>query len=411
MVLALVIIFFVIVLIIGVYKVCKERREEAEKERVAEATRKVNALIKKYTMMSINDNRNEVQFPIAPELVNKEVVFTVNSYKENTAAIYDRYLAITNEVKSILDRGAASVNAKYAYLTANEDKLKRLKTEGESCLARLASYKIEMLNEDQDLLFEMKLAFGYLLNSLKSNSESLTVKKFITSDKPSDLALFEYENDPVILLWEHYYFCLFSNVILVFDEQGAFATAIDPSALKIMIERKIIPISVINGIVETNQYIADDSKCISQGSTKSTWRYTRRDGSPDRRYSFNPRLEYRTDTYEYVIVEFILEDRKVAFSASSEAIADAFEKVIPNYSRKCNNRHNPTPEFLMLLRQLEGENSTQVESMIQACDARSDTKHYFCKLIGEDNAPIESGAQAGNARSSANGYSCKLIAS
>lgn len=176
------------------------------------------------------------------------------------ATVYDRYLLVTDEIKRILAcTGCISVDEKYSYLTSNEDKLRKLKEEGDACLSQLSSYKIEMLNDDRNLLFELNLAFRYLLNSQKCQSESLAITEFIVPHKPSDLMLFQYENDPIILFWEQYYFCLFSSVILVFDKNGVFSTAIDPSALKIGIKRETTSVTVRDGTIGPNQYIADDS--------------------------------------------------------------------------------------------------------------------------------------------------------
>ncbi len=375
-------IYFIYLIAQSVSKSREQQRVAAENDRVVEVTRKIEALINKYTMMRLNANRTVVQFQIAPDLINKEVVFTVNSYKDRMAAIYNRHSLITNEINRILAcTDCISVDEKYSHLISCEDKLKQLKEEGDSCLSQLSSYKIEILNDNRDLLFEMKLAFRYLLNSKKCQSDSLTIKEFITPDKPSDLMLFRYENEPIILFWEQYYFCLFSNVILVFDKKGVFSTAIDPSALKVVINKETTSVTVSNGTAGSNQYIADDSKCISQGITRSTWLHTCRDGSPDLRYSYNPRLEYRTDTYEYVVIEFVIADKKVSFSASSGTVGDAFEKATPNYLRKCNNRHDPIPEFLILVKKLSEEDNAQIESIIQVCNARADANNYFCKLI------------------------------
>lgn len=375
-------IYFIYLIAQSVSKSREQQRVAAENDRVVEVTRKIEALINKYTMMRLNANRTVVQFQIAPDLINKEVVFTVNSYKDRMAAIYNRHSLITNEINRILAcTDCISVDEKYSHLISCEDKLKQLKEEGDSCLSQLSSYKIEILNDNRDLLFEMKLAFRYLLNSKKCQSDSLTIKEFITPDKPSDLMLFRYENEPIILFWEQYYFCLFSNVILVFDKKGVFSTAIDPSALKVVINKETTSVTVSNGTAGSNQYIADDSKCISQGITRSTWLHTCRDGSPDLRYSYNPRLEYRTDTYEYVVIEFVIADKKVSFSASSGTVGDAFEKATPNYLRKCNNRHDPIPEFLILVKKLSEEDNAQIESIIQVCNARADANNYFFKLI------------------------------
>lgn len=224
----------------------------------------------------------------------------------------------------------------------------------------------------------------YRNNSLHKEQRGKMVRNVNTHiyfHTPYDLMLFRYENEPIIVFFEQCYFCLFSNVILIFDKSGVFSTAIDPSALKVKIKRDTTAVTVSNGNAALNQYIADDSKCISQGSTRSTWLHTCREGSSDLRYSYNPRLEYRTDTYEYVSVEFIISDKRVAFTASSSAVGDAFEKVTLSYTRKCNNRHDPIPEFLMLLKKLNDDENAQIESIIQVCNARSGANNYFCKLI------------------------------
>ena len=336
----------------------------------------------KDNLTSIIAGREALPFPIEHEFINEEIVLTVNSYKERMIPIYERYSFTSNEIKKILDcTDCISVNEKYFYLSSNEDRLEQLKEERDSCLSQLSSYKIEILDDNRDLSYDMQLAFRCLLNSIKCQSDSLTIKEFITHDKPSDLMLFKYENKPVILLWGQHYFCLFSNVILVFDKTGVFATAIDPSALRVTVKSMTESVLFTNGTARWNQYTADDSKCISQGTTRSTWLHTCRDGSPDLRYNHNPRLEHRIDTYEYVIVEFIIANKKVSFSASSGAVGDAFEKAFSGYSRRRNKRHNPIPEFLMLVKSLSNEDDAQIDSIIQTCNSRPDANNYFCKIV------------------------------
>lgn len=374
-------IYFIYLIAQNASKNREQKRIVAENNRIAEMTRKVEELVHKYTLISLNASRTALPFKIETDFINKEVVFTVNSYKERMAAVYERYSFITNEINRILDcADCKSVDEKYSYITANEDKLKQLKEEGEVCISRLSSCKIEILNNEQERLLEMKHAIRHLQNSKKCQSDRSSIKEFFTSEKPNDLLLFRFENEPVILFFYPFYFCLFSNVILVFDKTGVFSTAIDPSALKVTIQRKTTSVTVNNGTVASNQFIAEDSKCLSHGTTRSTWLHSCRDGSPDLRYSYNPRLEYRTDTYEYTVIEFMIANKKVSFSVSSATAGDAFEKAAPNYARQCNNRHDPIPEFLMLVKMLCDEDNTQIESIINACKTRTDVKSYFCKL-------------------------------
>lgn len=364
-------IYFVYLIAQNILKRQKERR-----------VIKVEAIMQKYKLPSLSADGEVLSFPIDHALINQEVVFTVNSYKERMAAVLERYSSIANEINGILAcTGCASVDEKYSYLSSNKNKLKKLKEEGDSYLSQLSSYKIEMVNDNSDILPEMKLAFHCLLNSKKCKSDSITVKEFLSPDKPNDLIFFKCEIDPIILFLGQHYLCLFSNVILVFDKTGVFATAIDPSALRVKVKRMTTSVMFTNGTAEWNQYTADDSKCISQGTTRSTWLHTCRDGSPDLRYNHNPRLEHRIDTYEYVIVEFIIANKKVSFSASSGAVGDAFKKAIHSYSRRCNKRHNPIPEFLMLVKSLSNEDDAQIDSIIQTCNARPAANNYFCKIV------------------------------
>lgn len=109
-------IYFIYLIAQSVSKSREQQRIAAENNRIAEVTRKVEAFINKYTMMSLNANRTAVQFQIAPDLINKEVVFTVNSYKDRMAAIYDQYSLIT-----IIAENGITVLACEAMISAARD--------------------------------------------------------------------------------------------------------------------------------------------------------------------------------------------------------------------------------------------------------------------------------------------------
>ncbi len=361
----------------------EQERKDDERRRIAETTQKVEVLKRKYDLKIFKANATAVSFNIDTAFVNKEIILTVKDYKERMATTYEQYATVAKKIKQILDcNGYTSVDAKYLYLSNSEETLKQLKEEGERCLSHLSSCKIELLNEDIVLLAELKQAFQHLINSKKCNAKTANtnIKKFVVFKEPNELALFRYKSKPVTLFFEQHYFCLFSTVILVFDESGVFSTAIDPSALKILIKKETVSVNVSNGNTEANEYIAEDSKRVSQGVTNTTWLYTCRDGSPDLRYSYNPRLEYRTDTYEYVNVEFVISNKKISFSASSSIVADTFKKVAPKYAKKMNHRHNPIPDLLILVKDLSCEEKTQIDNIIQIYSDKADTDNYFCKL-------------------------------
>lgn len=359
-----------------------QKKRQKENYRLAEVGRKVNAIIHQYSPQDIGTYQSAALFKINPSLLNKEIIFAVKTYKERTANLHEKYSSVAQEIEEILScPGCQTVDEKYSYLTLHTDWLKTLKRDADDCLTQLASLKIEILNDDRDLLFEMKLAFHYLRNSKKCLSETGSVKDFITPLRPKELILFRFENEPIILFIEQFYFCLFSNVILVFDNLGVFSTAIDPSALKIVTRKEIASITLSNGNATSNQYIDEDSRCVSQGTTRSTWLHTCLDGTPDRRYSYNPRMEYRTDTYEYVVIEFAIANLKISFSASSCATGDAFEKSAAIYTRQCNNRHNTVPELLQLMKILCNNEDAQIDSMMKLSTVKAEADGYFCRLI------------------------------
>jgi len=354
----------------------------------AKITEKVKELTAKYSLNNIKTNTSALSLPfeLNHSLINHEITFAVNSYKERMRPIYEKYMHIFNETKKILAcNGCNSIKEKYLYLLANEEKLTELKNKGDSYYSQLSSYRIELLNEDCILLPKIKQAFLHLLNSKKCRS-NLSVKDLVTNKKPYELKLFKYSEEPCILLFEQCYFCLFSHVIFIFDKNGIFSTAIDPSALQLNVKRETETILVTlrdrNSSEKHWKYADSDSRCISQGTTtRSTYLHSCIDGSPDRRYNYNPRVEYRYDTYEYIIIELMLFGKKVSFLASSSKTGDAFEEVMFNYARKYNDRHDSILEFLTLIKLLNSTTNARLEKIIQSCAAKAETNSYFCRLI------------------------------
>lgn len=358
---------------------CIERERqlaEEEENRIAEVTGKVETFLSRYTLPSLSTNRTALPFKIEPALINQEVVFAVKSYKERMTTIYERYQIISDEINEILScLGCSTIDEKYSHLTTNEDTLKQLKEEADGILSDFASSKIELLHNDGDLLFEMKQAFNDLLNSKKCQSDSMNIKEFITPDKPSELMLFRYENEPVILFWEQYYFCLFSNVILVFDSNGNFSSALDPTALHIAVVRK-------KAQYRFDENIDTDSRAIAYTETRTRWLFACKDGSPDLRYNGNRPIEYTVEVngYEYGTITIKIGKHSITFSVSSSKALDLFETIPSIYCRICNNKHDPIPEFLVLIKMLGREDDVKIKGIMEVCNAKADVNNYFCKL-------------------------------
>lgn len=314
-------------------------------------------------------------------LVNKEVVFTVNQYKDNLRNSISKCNEIDQAIKNILSCvDCCNVDEKLNYLSEKTEELQRLKSESDMLHGEIAKRKIKLLNEDGNLLFLVKKSLTTLFSSKKCVIEGLNLKELICDEKPLDLEFFDYKYAPAILRIGKFLYCLFSNVILVFDENGVFATAIDPTALEIKVERVSVDVWVRNNTLPSHQYLDVDSKCIVQGTTRRTWAHTCRDGSPDLRYSYNPIIEYRTDKYEYGKITISILGSMISLSLSSDVATNAFERISREYIRKCNNRHNPIPEFLNLLYRVAEEGEQNIAHILTTNKSNPSTSNYFCVI-------------------------------
>ena len=362
-------------------KKSERRQEEREKQRISETTQKVDELITHYSPRKLVSLEKSQQPNTEIALVNKEVVFIVNQYKDNQRDIVAKCNDIDQAINRILScAGCSNIDEKLNYLNNKMDELQHLKAESDSLHMEIAKHKIKLLNEDGNLLLFVKKAFDALLSSKKCVIEGLELKEFICNEHPSDLAIFDYKYAPATLRLDGYNYCLFSNVILVFDDKGIFATAIDPTALAIKVERVRVDVWISDNTLPTHQYIDVDSKCVEQGQTRRTWVHTCRDGSPDLRYSYNPSIEYRTDKYEYGQVTISVLENYVQLALSSDVVTNALERVSQEYIHKHNNRHNPLPEFFNLLCKTSEDGDTNMAYILEATKANLTTSNYFCVI-------------------------------
>lgn len=374
-----------IVLIGSIISACaknsEKRKEERERQRISDVTQKVNEMITYYSPRK-SISLQKAQHPnVEVALVNKEVVFTVNQYKDNLRSSISKCNEIDQAIKHILSCvDCGNVDEKLNYLSGKTEELQRLKSESDMLHSEIAKQKIKLLNEDGNLLFLVKKSFTTLLSSKKCVIEGLNLKELICDEKPSDLEFFDYKYAPAILRIGKFFYCLFSNVILVFDENGVFATAIDPTALEIKVERVSVDVWVRNNTLPSHQYLDVDSKCIVQGTTRRTWAHTCRDGSPDLRYSYNPSIEYRTDKYEYGKIAISILGSTISLSLSSDVATNALERISREYIRKCNNRHNPIPEFLNLLYRVAEDGEQNIAHILDTNKSKPTTSNYFCVI-------------------------------
>ena len=135
-------------------KSSERRQEEKENQRISEVTQKVNELVARYSPNKMISLQKAQQPKSEIALVNKEVVFTVNQYKDNLKEIIAKCNEIDHSLKHILSCvGCSNVDDKFNHLTNKINELQRLKTESDSLHREITKHKIRLLNEDGNLLF------------------------------------------------------------------------------------------------------------------------------------------------------------------------------------------------------------------------------------------------------------------
>lgn len=378
-----------IYLIYLIYKSISESKEEvrkqAEKTRIAALELEVNKICETYKPKEIMLFEKAKQFITDSQIQNRELISTVKAYKQKVQKLSDECSLLKKQIEAILNcPNCHNADEKYNYLVSNQSQLDGLKYELDLKQSKIKQRKILLLNEDKDLLVQVNRAFMLLRTSQKCVSEDFNVKEVVLIGvEPVELSLFKYKYKPVVLFVNGFYFCLFSNVILVFDENGRFSSAIDTTAIKITTTKLTDRICFYNDRQLTHKYIDSDSKFVEKGETTHSWQYTRRDGMPDMRYSYNPLNSSRWDTYEFGEIVFEFVESNVRFTVSSYLALETFEKVVPLYIRKHNNKHNSIPEYLRLIDVLSCEKDSNIKYVIEKYNGTKNNQNYFCKEIME----------------------------
>lgn len=355
-----------------------DKIKSKDQERVDE----VNNIIDKYKVTDFQLSKIGKRYYAQNSLLNKDVISTVNKYKEKQLEMFDLASEVDGGITEILKcEECTTIDEKRKYLKKNIDVLERLKKESDYYHDEINNKKIQLLNENKDLLWDLKKFFLSLINSKKCVSEEVDIKSFLKAvKKPAELALFSYNYEPAMFNFDGFTYCLFSNVILVFDDNGTFSTALDPSAISIKLSVETCNIYFRNNETSYNEFVAEDSKRVSEGYTRRTYLHTCRDGSVDLRYSYNPQIEYRTDVYEYVVLTIKIIDKEITFTASSQRIKPALNNVAMRYFRKCNKLHDPIPDFIVLLKTILTDDSSlnYIENDLAKVE---EEQNYFCKIV------------------------------
>lgn len=365
-------------------KSVEQKQEQQRLNELAETEKAIQSLWKKYEPKNktYTDNADTIIVP-ENDSANIEIINCVKRYKSSTKTIYQELKSVNDCIYQILQKSKQFSDKKESlnFLNNNKDELERLKGESDNIQQRLSKIKISLFNDSDESVRALTNAIAQIEKSkkVKCSLDVHPLSEKARKKKPHDLNIFDYQFSPLILHFEKSTLCFFERCILVFDAQGRFRTALDPASFNIEIARSRCRVSVYSDKINSSEFVDTDSKCISKGNEVSSWAHTCRDGSPDLRYSYNPRLSYRTDVMEYGTIKFY----DTTYTVSSEAALNAMEIAKSKYCKSFNHYHNPIPSLMELLGTLTPDNMQFITNAKKQYTERTENKNYFCTIIGE----------------------------
>lgn len=366
----------VLLLIYGICLSISNKLKEKEANRVASVEREISRINEKYMPANLISVQPPIPFKAKSELLNREVIDSVHRLKNKLKMINSECNDVDKKIKYILScSGCASSDEKLAHLQRHDDELKQLTLQSQDLHKEIESRKLQLLHEDKNKLFSLKKASLALLSSKKCISTNADARTVFTEKKPIDLSIFQYESEPIILFIDSFFICIFTNVILVFDCNGIFSSALDPTALQVVVDRKRTKYSY-------DKNIDTDSKAITYIEKRTRWLYACKDGSPDLRYNGNRQIEYPVEVngHEYGNISIRIANSSISFMVSSSKALELFEAIPSVYCHACNSKHDPIPSLLNMLGTVS-EDKSSVNHISGIYMAIAINNNYFCKEV------------------------------
>ena len=346
----------------GIAESIEKSKVAKEQQRVAQVKKDVENLINKYSAyITASSFLREKSPSINASHFNTSVIYCIGQLKESLNAVNAMIATEGMRISTILTCSNCH---------SDEDKLDYLRghtTELDKCTDKITSLKAErskqfvvLSEEDDTSIKKLRNSLLKLRNSKKKKDVSgISMDEFLGASKPLELEYFSVKYQPIILQLSPYKFCLYPSVILVFDINGVFVSALSPEELHIKVEHLSNSIHVQNGSYSSD-IIDSDSKCLNVGNTNTTWQYTKVNGGPDLRYSYNPRIEYRVDQMEYGRVKFAIVGIEATYAFSSHAAIEALEEAASLYCIAAERVQNPIPALLGLVKSTVSNKDTVV---------------------------------------------------
>ncbi len=242
---------------------------------------------------------------------NDYVGFGENAYLKEKAAAANR---IVDDLEQIF-KDAVSSGDELAYLRDKEDQLQKLSSKYDELIKDNKGRVIVITGTSDCRWNELNDLFDAIRKSRKLEIET-DGTDFKVKRRPSDLAIFKTEYDPIMIRIKNSCFCIFANTILAFDSKGIFMNAYTLDSLKITYSVLSERVSEKDGY-RWDDHSSWDSYMSKKVSEKSYWDYQTKDGSADRRYKNNSHHNELVGYFDYADVEISLADYSCSFTASS----------------------------------------------------------------------------------------------
>lgn len=337
-------------------------REETERERIAkEIQRKkilqenITKIVRRFKPTPIDWVPKGSALQVKTEWLNQDVIYAVNVYKKRINELIEERKSIDSQINKILEhQGIYELDCVLKYLESATSELSELKSRSDEIYRQIAGLRITLKVNDSYTSLIIHKTFDLLKTSKKVVSNVIDVNKFVIAEMPKELNMFTYSQEPVILSVYGFSYCLFENVILIFDSDGRFSSAIDPSSIKILVKRKITSTQIgISPEPQILQYIASDSKRTKEGNSVF---------------------------YEYANVIITINEYPFEFIVSSQCSIEAFDLFGVEYCRQHNHLHNSTKDLIELLKIIIGDGNDIIDELITTSISHQKSSNCFCSL-------------------------------
>lgn len=285
--------------------------------------------------------------------INKEILFIVKKHQDTIKQHVVAKKACDAQLKKLLNcEYHTDIDAKKSYLDAHKDTICRLKEESDNLFSAIYERRMQLFNSSSMLSLDFKNSAIALRDSKKCTCDTVNVEDFLSEEEPLELSMFCCANKPAIFRIESFSYCVFEDVILVFDKKGCFSTALDTSALKIAVKRK-------HADHKWHENIGEDSRAVTFKQTRNYW-------------------SYDVSGFEYGVITIVVGNTQTTFTVNSSFALDAWKNLAPKFKKKRNTMHDPIPSLLLLIKMMYHHSVS--EKMLSVYEDTTQYRNKFCGI-------------------------------